>query len=91
MWDLISIVRPKVRAHWKILAYSMGYKAHDVQGFERDGKDSNEQCYKLFENWTITGQGCTPKTWEKLLQCINAIDELNAAAKSIESELANKS
>lgn len=90
MWDLISIVIPKVKVHWKILAYSMGYGIHDIKGLEGDGKDLHEQCYKLFENWLSTGYGCTPKTWEKLLERIIAVDKLNAAAKEIMNEMSVK-
>ena len=62
MWKLIKIVRPKVKAYWEILAHSMGYNVYDVEGWERDGKDLNERCYKLFKDWLTTGRGCTPKT-----------------------------
>lgn len=88
--DLINIVIPKVKPYWEILAYSMGYGIYDVKGWERDGKDSHKQCYKLFEDWLTTGRGCTPKTWEKLLERVRAVDELAAAAKVIENELSAK-
>ena len=79
MWDLISIVISKVKADWKFLAHSMGYSIYDVKAWENDGKDSHEYCYKLFENWLTTKSGCTPKTWKKLLERIQAVHELNAA------------
>ena len=87
MWDLISIVIPKVKAYWKFLAHSMGYSIYDVQALENDGKNLHEHCYKLFENWLSTKSGCTPKTWKKLLECTKAVHELSAAAKEIEDEL----
>lgn len=87
MWDLISIVIPIVKACWVKLAYSMGYEISNVRGFEGDGKDLEERCQKLFEDWLTTDHGCTPKTWEKLLERIKAIDELKAAAEEIEEKL----
>jgi len=90
MWDLIKIVIPRVKANWEYLAYSMGYKANEVKGFKGDGKDLKEQCRNLFEDWDTTGRGCTPKTWEKLLERIKAVDELTAAAEEIEKELSVK-
>ena len=90
MWDLINIVIPKVKAYWKDLAYSMGYSIYDVQVWENDGKDSRDQCYRLFENWLTGKCGCTPKTWKKLLERIKAVGELSATAKEIENELSVK-
>ena len=48
MWDLISIVIPKVKAYWMDLAYSMGYGIYDIPVWENDGKDSRDRCYRLF-------------------------------------------
>ena len=87
MWDLIRIVIPEVKASWVNLAYSMGYSVNAVSGFEKDGRDSGEQCRKLFENWLTTGQGCTPKTWQTLLDHLKQINELTAAV--IVKELSN--
>ena len=90
MWDLINIVIPKVNAYWKILAYSMGYSIHDVKALENDGDNLDEQCCKFFENCLTTESGCSPKTWEKLLERIKAVGKLSGAAKEIENELGVK-
>ena len=90
MWDLLKIVIPKVKASWVELAYSMDYEIDAVRGFERDGRSLDEQCRKLFEDWLTTEQGCTPKTWQTLLQRIKQIDELTAAADNIKKQLSNK-
>ena len=87
MWDLISIVTPKVKASWGTLAYSMGYDIEDVKAWETDYKESNDRCRRLFETWLSGGDGCTPKTWGKLLERIKAVNELNAAADEIKEEL----
>ena len=89
MWALIKIVVPKVKSRWENLAYSMGYSVNAVRGFERDGRNSDEQCRKLFEDWLTTGHGSTPKTWQKLLQRIKQVDDLTAAVEEIEKELFN--
>ena len=89
MWDLINIVIPKVKASWENLAYSMGYSVNAVRGFERDSRYLDEQCCKLFEDWLTTGQGCTPKTWQTLLQRIKQVDDLTAAVEETEKELSN--
>ena len=89
MSDIINIVIPKVKASWVELAYSMGYSINDVKGFEGDGRSLDERCRKLFENWLTTRQGCTPKTWQALLERIKQINELTAAVEEIEKELIN--
>ena len=87
MWKLIRIVIPKVKASCETLAYSMGFGIEDVRALERDFKDSDKQCRKLFEDWLSGSRGCTPKTWEKLLERIREVDELHAAAGDIEKQL----
>ena len=90
MWDLISIVTPKVKAYWQNLAYSMDYSVYDVKAWESDGKDSSEQCKKLFETWLTGESSCTPKTWKTLLKRIKAVGALSAAAIDIENVLSDK-
>ena len=90
MWDLINLVMPKVKSSWVNLAYSMGYGVNDVRGFEGDGRNSDEQCRKLFEDWLTTGHGCTPKTWQTLLQQIKRVNDLTAAADEIKEQLSNE-
>ena len=87
IWDVISIVIPKVKASCGNLAYSMGFGIEDVRALERDFKDSGDQCRKLFEDWLAGSRGCTPKTWRKLLERIKAVSELHAAAEEIKNKL----
>ena len=89
MWDLINLVIPKVKASWINLAYSMGYSVNAVRGFEGDGRSLDEQCRKLFEDWLTTGHGCTPKTWQTLLQRIKRVNGLTVAADEIMEQLSN--
>ena len=90
MWDLISIVTPRVKAYWKYLAYSMGYSIHDVTAWERNVKDPSDQCTNLFEAWLTGKSSCTPKTQKTLLERIKAVDALDTAGKEIENALRGK-
>ena len=66
------------------------YSVNAVRGFERDGRNSEEQCRKVFEDWLTTGDGCIPKTWQKLLQRIKRVDDLTSAADEIKEKLSDK-
>ena len=90
MWDLIKIVIPKVKAEWTYVAYSMKFDIEDVVGIEKDSSDSAKSCEKIFKNWLSTSKGIIPKTWRTLLDCIRDVDELTAAAETIDTELKNK-
>ena len=87
MRKLKKLVIPEVKGYWEDLAYSMDYKTAQIQAIKRDGKDVSEQCTKLFVDWLTTNHGCTPKTWEKLLERIEDVDELNTAAGYIKENL----
>ena len=87
MYELINIVIPKMKAQWQKLAYAMKYDIGEVNAFDKDGRDLEERCEKLFTNWITTGHGPTPKTYETLLKYIKKIDELTAAREEIEKEL----
>ena len=87
MWDLISIVIPKIQAKWRYVAYSMRYDRAAIQGFEKDGSNCEDCCVKLFEDWLESSRGVTPKTWSKLLERIKAVDSLKTASEDIEKEL----
>ena len=87
MWKLIEIVVPEVKASWKNLAYSMGYKPRDVNAIESNGKDVEDCCTKLFEDWLETDHGDTPRTWQKLLEKIERVSDLYAAAERIKKKL----
>ena len=87
MRKLEKIVVPEVKASWKYLAYSMGYEPRDVKPIECDSKDVEDRCTRLFEDWLTTDHGDTPRTWEKLLERIEEVDCLHAAAGHIKEKL----
>ena len=87
MYELISIVIPKVKAQWQNLAYAMKYEIGEVNAFDKDGRDLEGGCKNLFTNWLTTGHGPTPKTYKTLLKYIKKVNELTAAREEIEKEL----
>ena len=73
MYELIKTVIPKMKAQWQTLAYAMEYNIGEVNAFDKDGRDLEEHCEKLFTNWLTTGHGPTPKTYETLLKYIKKL------------------
>ena len=88
IWELTKIVIPKIKGHWKELAYSMRYSNGKVEAFDKEAKgDLHESCEKLFVNWLTTSHGPEPKTYETLLNHIRKIDTLTAESEAIEKKL----
>ena len=87
MWELKSIFTPKIKAHWKDLAYCMRYSPEEVEAFQKDSVDLNEHCEKVFVNWLTTDHAPKPKTYKTLLTYIKKIDDLTSASEAIEKEL----
>ena len=87
---MIKIVIPKIKADWKIFAYSLQFDIPTVKAIENDCRDSEQCCRKLFEEWLSTEHGAIPKTWCTLLQKIKEVDSLFAAADNIKTELDRK-
>ena len=89
MWNLIKIVIPKIKSQWKYVAYSMGYDPGAVDALDRECRKLDECCENLFKDWLTTDNGCTPKTWKKVIERIKAVDNLVAATENISMELGN--
>ena len=87
MYELIKIVIPKVKAQWQTLAYAMEYDFGEVDAFDKEGRDLEVRCKKMFTNWLNSGHGPTPKTYETLLKYIKKVDYLTSASEEIEKEL----
>ena len=86
MRELLLHVIPEVKASWEKLAYVMEYETSEVKAI-RDGKDLDDQCTKLFEDWLDTNHGCTPKNWKTLLERIKEVPQLYAAEGRIKKKL----
>jgi len=80
---LQKIVIPKIRAKWESVAYSMDYDLNTISAIERESRDLQHCCQKLFTDWLTTSNGPTPKTWKTLLECIEDVEELTAALEEI--------
>ena len=84
MWRLIKTVIPKIKAEWENVAYSMGYDLGTVDAIDKECNGKLDRCcQKLFSDWLATDHGCTPKTWQKLLERIGDVDNLAAAVEKI--------
>ena len=82
MHQLNKIVVPRIKSEWKDVAYSMGYKVHDLKTIEKDcHHDSKECCQDMLAKWLTTSKH---PTWSKLLEYIKEVDDLVAAAEEID-------
>ena len=86
MRELQLYVVPEVKADWDKLAFAMEYDTAEVRAIRNDGKDSDDCCIKLFEDWLDSSHGCT-KTWKTLLERIKEVSKLYAAEGRIKEKL----
>ena len=87
MWKLTKFVIPKIKAHWRELAFCTRYDIEDVDGFDKDGRNLYERCENLLTNWLKTGHNPMPQTYQTLLKYIKKVDELTATSEGIERAL----
>ena len=87
MIKLTKIFIPKIKTHWRNLAYAMGYDSAYTHAFYEDGRNLAERCERLLINWLETDHGPTPKTYQTLLEHIKQIDDLTAASEEIKEKL----
>ena len=91
MDDLDRIVVPKVSADWKDVAYSLGYNVPTVSLIKsKHNGNPTKCCRELFEDWLVTSNGATPKTWGTLLDNLKDAYDLAAATEEIREELIQK-
>ena len=89
MHRLNKIVIPRIKSEWKDVAYSMGYKVHDVNAIERECRHVLKDCCQcLLSDWLTTRHH---PTWRKLLDYIEDVYDLEAAAEEIEKKLVSGS
>jgi len=80
---LNKIVIPRIKSEWESVAYSMDYDLHIISAIERDSRNVQDCCQKLFRDWLTTSNGPTPKTWKTLLDCIEEVPDLTAVLEEI--------
>ena len=87
MYDLVTIVIPKIKAGWTDVAYALRFKISSVDAIkEKHSNDPKKCCRDVFVAWLSTEQGVSPKTWSTLLHKLKGI-ELTLAAEEIIEEL----
>ena len=87
MWELTKYVIPKIKAHWKDLAYCMRYSPKEVKSFRKDAQDMKDCCEELLTHWITTDHAPKPKTYQTLLKHIKEVDGLKTSSETIEKEL----
>jgi len=50
-------------------------------------RDPKACCTALIEDWVTTSNGVKPKTWDKLVEVLSEINELNAATQDVKHSL----
>ena len=87
MQKVKKLVIPEVMADWQDLAYSLEYEYAQIKAIKKNNEDVSDRCTMLLQDWLETNHGCTPKTWGKLIEKIQDVDELYAAADRIKKSL----
>ena len=89
MWELNKIVIPKIKAHWKDVAYnSLHYDIPEVKAIaEKHQNDPKKCCQELFERWLCMHKEGDSKSWEALFQKLKEVDEITAVVEEISKEL----
>ena len=78
-----KVIVPKIKAQWKDVALSLHLPPSEISAIEKESCDLKDCCQRLMTRWLDTNRGCTPKTWQTLLKCIEDVEELTAAAEEI--------
>ena len=82
------IVIPEISYCWRTIADYLDYpvaKKREIE--EGQHGDPRKCCAELMEDWLTSDRGVKPKTWYTLVSVLKEVDELSAAAKSIEKRL----
>lgn len=91
MSELVTIVIPKVAAHWDTLAYCLKFNLQRVEIIKHKCFNDPEACCKeTFVRWLTSKDGIHPKTWGVLLKALKEIKELIAVTEEIEMELKHR-
>ena len=83
------IVIPEIKSHWQDVAYiSLKYDPSVVAEIEKKcASDPEKCCYGLLNDWLLTQNGVSPKTWETLLNQLKEVKELADKVEKIEKQL----
>ena len=88
MDDLNTIVIPRIQAEWKNVAYALRYKIQTVRAIQQKCHvDPKRCCEELLEDWLITQNGTSPKTWNTLLGALRKVNDVTSVTREIEEDL----
>ena len=88
MFDLISIVMPKIMNEWEYVTYALRYDVNITKSIkEKQREDPKKCCHEFFQDWLTTNNGAKagPKSW---LTMIEALKQVNIADNIIEDIIA---
>ena len=80
MFDLNTIVIPKIMNEWEYIAEALHYDLATTKAIEKKGnEDPKECCRELFKDWLTTNNGTKagPKVWSTLLDALKKINEIS--------------
>ena len=77
MRDLYVFVIPKIKEHWRAVAYALQFSIVTVQKIEATCHGRSVQCcQQLFRLWLLTDKDGEPKTWLTLLAKLEQVEPL---------------
>ena len=77
MFDLSTIVIPKIMNEWEDIAYALHYSLATVQAIKaKECEDPRKCCREFFKDWLMTKNGAKagPKVWSTLLDALKRVD-----------------
>ena len=88
---IMGIVVPRISAYWDTVAAFLEYPIPKTKEIDRHCRGDPRQCCKmLLEDWFTSGNGVTPKTWDKLVEVLSDINDIAAATVQIKELLSDE-
>lgn len=81
MFDLITIVIPKIMCEWEYIAYALRYDLATIKAIkEKKREDPKKCCEEFFKDWLTTDNGANagPKVWSTLFRILKEVNEISA-------------
>ena len=81
MFDLTTIVIPKIMNEWEYIAEALRYDLAIIKSIKtKEGRDPKMYCREFFKDWLMTNNGAKagPKTWSRLLGALKRVDAISA-------------
>ena len=81
MFDLTTIVIPKIMNEWEYVAEALRYDVATIRAIKhKERADPKLCCREFFKDWLMTNNGSKagPKVWLTLLNALKNVDEISA-------------